>query len=139
MIVETLIVKGLVVLGHMAATHLTAGGAAALIHTAAGMSLSQLATATITAGFVTGCITWTGDRIKNVQNGVKAINEGRTFTAIKEFGQFALSAGVDVDLLPDTIESGLERMHLDSNASKEVTSWVKSHKIEIANYVRNHK
>lgn len=68
MIAEALIVKGLVALGHMAATHLTAGGAAALIHAAAGMSLSQLATATITAGFVTGCITWTGDRIKNVQN-----------------------------------------------------------------------
>ena len=103
------------------------------------MSLAQIATATVTAGFVAGCITWTGDRIKNVQNGIKAINNGDTWTAVKEFGSLAISSGVDVNMLPDTVEAGLEKMHLDSKATREVTSWVKNHEIEIANYVKNHK
>ena len=63
--------KGLVAIGHFVAAHATAGTVAAAAHAVAGMSLAQIATATVTAGFVAGCITWTGDRIKNVQNGIK--------------------------------------------------------------------
>lgn len=139
MITEVLVVKGLVAIGHFVAAPATAGTVAAAAHAVAGMSLAQIATATVTAGFVAGCITWTGDRIKNVQNGIKAINNGDTWTAVKEFGSLAISSGVDVNMLPDTVEAGLEKMHLDSKAPREVTSWVKNHEIEIANYVKNHK
>lgn len=139
MITEVLVVKGLVAIGHFVAAHATAGTVAAAAHAVAGMSLAQIATATVTAGFVAGCITWTGDRIKNVQNGIKAINNGDTWTAVKEFGSLAISSGVDVNMLPDTVEAGLEKMHLDSKETREVTSWIKNHEIEIANYVKNHK
>lgn len=73
MVFEALVVKGLVAIGHYAAAHMTAGAAAAVVHAAAGMTLAQIASATVTAGFVTGCVVWTGERIKNVQKGVKAI------------------------------------------------------------------
>lgn len=139
MVTEVLVFKGLVTLGHLAATHLTAGAAASLIHAAAGMTLAQLATATVTAGFVTGCVTWTTGRIKNVKNGVKALNDGNYGDAIKQFGLFAISSDLDVHMLPDTIEAGLEKMGLGTEGTKKVTSWVKGHEVEIARYVKNHK
>lgn len=139
MITEVLIVKGLIAIGHFVAAHATAGTIATAAHAVAGMSLAQIATATITAGFVAGCITWTGDRIKNVQNGIKAINDGNSWTAVKEFGSLALSADIDIVMLPDTVKAGLEKMNLDSKAAHEVTSWVKNHEIEIAKYVSEHK
>lgn len=139
MIVEVLVCKGLVAIGNWVAAHATAGVLAHAAHVAAGMTISQLLTTTVTAGFIAGCITWTADRIKNVKNGVSAISDGNYAEAIKEFGSFALSSGVDIEMLPDTIEAGLEKMHLSSEDTKKVTAWVKNHELEIADYVKKHK
>lgn len=139
MVTEFLIVKGLVALGHIAATHMTAGTAAALIHAAAGMTIGQLATTVVAAGFVTGCVTWTSDRINNLKKGASAISNGNYGEAIKEFGSLAISSNVGVDMLPDAVEAALEKMHLSSDETRKVTNWVKNHEVEIARYVKNHK
>jgi len=139
MVVEALVIKGLVAIGHFAAAHLTAGTAAALMHTLAGMSLAQIATVTVSAGFVAGCITWTGDRLDNLKKGAAAIGQGNYGTAIVEFGKLALSCDVTPDMLPDKIEAALEKLKLDSSSTRQVTSWVKDHELEIAKYVRDHK
>ena len=139
MVVEILIAKGLVALGHLAAAHMTAGTAAAIVHAVAGMTIGQLATATVTAGFVAGCVTWTADRIKNVKNGALAISNGNYREAIKEFGSLAISSNIGVDMLPDAVEAALEKMHLSNEETRKVTSWVKDHETEIANYVKNMK
>lgn len=139
MVTEALVVKGLVALWHLAATHMTAGAAVSLAHAAAGMTIGQLATTVVTAGFVAGCIKWTGERLSNLKNGAKAISDGNYATAIKEFGMLAISSNVHANMLPDSIEEALEKLHLDSDESRKITSWVKQHEIEIAEYVRNHK
>lgn len=139
MIAGALVIKGLIAIGHFAAAHASAATIGAVAHAAAGMSIAQLVTATVGVGFVAGCVTWTADRIKNVQNGIKAVSEGNVLAAIKEFGSLAISADVDIKLLPDAVEAALEKMNLDGEASREVTSWVKEHELEIANYVKNHK
>lgn len=59
--------------------------------------------------------------------------------AVKEFGSLVLSGSVDVEMLSDTVEAGLEKMHLDSKGTREINSWVKNNKIEMVNYVKNHK
>lgn len=139
MISEVLVVKGLVALGHFATAHMTAGAAAALMHAAAGMTIGQLITATVTAGFVAGCVTWTADRINNLKKGAYAISKGNYGEALKEFGSLAISSNLEVDMLPDAVEAALEKMHLDSEETRKVTKWVKNHEMEIAKYVKDHK
>lgn len=139
MVFEALVVKGLVAIGHYAAAHMTAGVAAAVVHAAAGMTLAQIASATVTAGFVTGCVVWTGERIKNVQKGIKAIENGDTLVAIKEFGLFAMSSNVDIEMLPDSIAKGLEKMGAGGDSCRKVASWVKNHELDILKYIENHK
>lgn len=139
MITEALVVKGLVAIGHFAATHLTAGAAAHLAHVAAGMTLSQLIGTTVTAGFVAGCVTWTQERINNVKNGIEAIENGNYWTAVKEFGSLAISADVSADLLPDKVDALLEKMNLNREETKKVTRWVRNHEVDIAKYIRDHK
>lgn len=139
MIAEVLVIKGLAAICHWAAAHATAGVIAHAAHVVAGMTIGQLVTTTVTAGFIAGCVTWTADRIDNVKNGVSAISKGNYTKAIKEFASFALSSGVGVDMLPDTIEAGLEKMHLSSDETRKVITWVKKHELEIADYVKKHK
>lgn len=118
---------------------MTAGAAAAVVHAAAGMTLAQIASATVTAGFVTGCVVWTGERIKNVQKGIKAIENGDTLTAIKEFGVFAMSSNLDVEMLPDSIAAGLEKMGVGEDGCRKAASWVENHELDILKYIENHK
>lgn len=139
MVAEALVYKGLVALWHLAATHITAGAAVSLVHAAAGMTISQLATTVVTAGFIAGCIKWTYERLDNLKKGAKAISDCNYYTAIKEFGLLAISSGIDVNLLPDSVEKALEKINLDSIESRKITSWVKNHELEIAQYVKNHK
>lgn len=139
MITEALIAKGLVAIAHFASAHMTAGAAAAIIHSLAGMSLAQIATVTLSAGFVAGCITWTGDRLRNLQKGAAAIGKGDYGMAIIEFGKLAISCDVTPDLLPVKVEAALEKLKLDSSSTRQVTKWVKDHESEIAKYIRDHK
>jgi len=139
MITEALVVKGLMAIGHFAATHMTAGVAAHLAHVAAGMTISQLIGTTVTAGFVAGCITWTQDRINNVKNGIAAIDNGNYWTAVKEFGSLAISADVSADMLPDKVDAVLEKLNLNREETKKVTRWVRNHEDDIAKYIRDHK
>ena len=119
MITEALIVKGLLAIGHFAATHMTAGVAAHLAHVAAGMTISQLIGTTVT--------------------GIAAIDKGNYWTAIKEFGSLAISADVSADMLPDKVDAVLEKMNLSRDETKKVTRWVKNHEDDIAKYIRDHK
>ncbi len=139
MLVEALVIKGVIAFGHFVAAHATAGVIAGTIHAVAGMSLAQLVTATVTVGFVTGCITWTADRVKNVKNGVKAIEDGNYLKAVAEFGKFAISTNSDVNLLPDTIVEGLDKMGVDHSASLKVGNWVRTNESAIGKYVKSHK
>ena len=139
MVFEALVCKGLVALGHYAVAHMTAGTAVAAVHAVAGMTLAQLASATVAAGFVTSCVTWAADRIKNVQRGVKAIENGNTLVAIKEFGRFAMSSNLDVEMLPDSIAAGLEKMGVGEDGCSKAASWVANHELDILKYIENHK
>lgn len=139
MVFELVVCKGLVALGHYAVAHMTAGAAVAAAHAVAGMTLTQLASATVAAGFVTGCVTWTAGRIKNVQKGIEAIENGNTFAAIKEFALFAMSSNVDIEMLPDSIAKGLEKMGAGGDSCRKVASWVKNHELDILKYIENHK
>lgn len=139
MVFELVVCKGLVALGHYAVAHMTAGAAVAAAHAVAGMTLAQLASATVTAGFVTGCVTWTAGRIKNVQKGIKAIENGDTLAAIKEFGVFAMSSNLDVEMLPDSIAAGLEKMGVGGDGCRKAASWVTNHELDILKYIESHK
>lgn len=139
MITEVVVVKGLIAIGHYAATHMTAGVAAHLIHVAAGMTIPQLLGATVTAGFVAGCVTWTQDRINNVKNGIAAIDKGNYWTAIKEFGLLAISADISADMLPDKVDAVLEKLNLSRDETQKITRWVRNHEDDIAKYIRDHK
>lgn len=138
MVFELVVCKGLVALGHYAVAHMTAGAAVAA-HAVAGMTLTQLASATVAAGFVTGCVTWTAGRIKNVQKGIEAIENGNTFAAIKEFALFAMSSNLDIEMLPDSIAAGLEKMGAGGDECRKAASWVKNHELDILKYIENHK
>lgn len=83
-------------------------------------------------------LVWTAERIENLRKGIDAINNGRTHDAVLQFGQLAMSSGVSLHMLPDVIEHGLEKLHLDSNVSRKATSWVKNNELAIANYVTSH-
>lgn len=139
MIVEYIIAKGAVALVHWGATHLTAAAAAHIAHTVAAMSVAQFVSTTVSACFVAGCIQWTGDRINNLKHGVQAVSDGNYKKAVVEFGNIALSADLDVNLLPDSVEKALEKLHLSSGETRKVTSWVRNHELEIARYVTSHK
>lgn len=139
MIVEVLVGKGLVAIVHFATAHMTAGVAASLMHAAAGMTIGQLFTATVTAGFVAGCVTWTAERINNVKNGANAICLGNYGEALKEFGSLAISLNIEVNMLPDAVEAALEKMHLNSDETKKVTNWIRNNETEIIKYVKEHK
>lgn len=139
MVFEALVVKGLVAIGHYAAAHMTAGAAAAVVHAVAGMTLAQIASATVATGFVTGCVVWTGERIKNVQKGVKAIENGNTLAAIREFGQLAISSNVDIEMFPDSVAAALEKMGASGDSCRKAASWVKNHELDILKYIENHK
>lgn len=139
MVPELIVCKGLYFLGHYAIAHASTLFTAHAVHTVAyavtHATVAQIAAATVAAGFTAGCVVWTVDRINNLKNGVQAIAEGKTRKAVWEFGQLALSADLDVKLMPDAIVGALQKLGLATNNVRAVAQWVKDHELAIAQQV----
>lgn len=139
MVVSVTTIAGLKFLTHLAVTHASTAflthAAQAAAYAVTHATVAQIAAATVAAGFTAGCVVWTVDRINNLKNGVQAIAEGKTRKAVWEFGQLALSADLDVKLMPDAIVGALQKIGLATNNVRAVAQWVKDHELAIAQQV----
>lgn len=104
MILEMLALKGLVALGKAAIATKTAGPVFwGIKASTATFGAAQTAGAVFAVGIVAGGVCWTVDRINNLKDGLDNLSKGNNMKAAYHFGSLAISANLDVDLLPDAV------------------------------------
>lgn len=91
----------------------------------------------LTAITMIGATKYTVDCIRNLRHGVTNVMNGEYSNAIINFGKASLY-NADIDTIPEFIQTGLDKLHLSTEKTVKVVSWLKYHDNEIINYVKNH-
>lgn len=135
MIIEALAIKGLTAICTYAAHHAVAAKVAFTGYKLLkAYSLAQIAITATATCIVVGGVVWGIDRINNLKNGYNAILAGNAKEAIVNFGQLAISLG-GVHTLPESVELGLEKLHVPSAQAHKIADWVSSNENAIIKYV----
>ncbi|MCX7747079.1 MAG: hypothetical protein N2645_09345 [Clostridia bacterium] len=104
MILEGLALKGLIVLGKYIVSHgLMAKVGILLSKYVIAHGVAATISAVVAAGTMVGLITWTGERIKMLSDGVEALSNGDVKKAAKSFGRLAISTNLNVHSLADQV------------------------------------
>jgi len=137
-IVEGLILKGLIGLGKIIATK----GLAVKVGVIATKAIATYGIgATIgtacTVGLVAGGIFWTRDRINNLERGIKALENGDNWEAVKNFGQLAINSNLDVVDLPDAVHDCLIKSKFTYEHADVISDAVRKLESDIVDYVKS--
>lgn len=135
-VLEYLAVKGLMVIGKAIAAKGLAAKAGLLLWKMVGAyGLSATIGNTLLIGVVVGGIYWTKDRVDNLSNGLKAIEDGDIKKAVLNFGQLAISSNIEVEMLPDAVHDYLLKINVSEEKASAVAKVVSSLETNIANEV----
>jgi len=137
-IIEGLIIKGLIGLGKIIATKGLAVKVAVIASKAiATYGIGATIGTACTVGLVAGGIFWTRDRINNLEKGIKALENGDNWEAVKNFGQIAINSNLNVIDLPDAIHDCLIESKFTSEHADVVSNAVRKLESEIVDYVKS--
>jgi hypothetical protein len=111
-ILETLVVKGAVAIGHWIAAHGTGAmaskaGAIAAKSIATQGFVNTLAGATgvaVGSSLVVGTVVWTTGKIQILGEGLEALNKGNYIKAAQKFANLASLLHIEIEFLPDVIQ-----------------------------------
>ena len=84
------------------------------------------------AGIVAGSILWTWDRVNNLIDGFKAVENGNISQAVTKFGLLAISTGVGVHALPNAVHTYLLNAGLSDEQADVAAMTIKSLECPIA-------
>lgn len=88
-------------------------------------------------GLVVGGVVWTKERVDNLKNGVQALADGEYWKAIKNFGELAWSANLQVSMLPDVVNDALLKIKVSPEKATNVANWIRNNENGIIDYVRS--
>ncbi|NJN13985.1 MAG: hypothetical protein HC836_36830 [Richelia sp. RM2_1_2] len=112
MIIETLLVKGAMAIGHWIAAH----GTGAMASKAGIMAAKSIATQgfantlagatsiAIGSSLAVGTVLWTTEKIQILGEGLEALNQGNYGKAAQKFANLATLLNIKVEFLPDAIQ-----------------------------------
>ncbi len=122
-------IKGLVTIftGAAAKTALVVTVKAALAY-----GIGATITGLLVAGVVVSGITWTEKCVKSLSKGVTALENGDVPSAVFNFAQLAISAGIGADALPDSIHDYLIHSHVSEANAQAIASAAQELQSEVA-------
>lgn len=136
-VLEALALKGLIVIGKAIATKAAVAKGAVAIYHAVGLA-NAIAAASV-VGVVVGGIYWTKERVDNLLNGLKALDDGDISKAAINLGRLAISSDIEVKMLPDAVHDYLIKARVPEEKAQEVSKVVSGMEDKIVEQVRRLK
>ena len=129
---SALIVKGAIVLGKflaakVAPTALYMGAKQAILT----FGISKILAASATVCLVVGAIVWTKERIDTLTEAIKSLENNNMDDAVKNFAKLAIDLDLAADLLPNEIETVLQKKGIPYEKAHEVAQVVSGLEAEI--------
>lgn len=139
-ILEALFFKGAAVIAKaIAAKGLAAKTGVLAWKAISAYGLSATLSTAFVVGVVVGGIYWTKDRVNNLRNGLKALEDGDMKKAAINLGMLVISSDIEVKMLPDAVHDYLVKVRIPENRAQEVAKVIRGMEDSIEEQVRRLK
>jgi hypothetical protein len=139
-ILEALAIKGLVVIGKaIAAKGLAAKAGVLAWKLISAYGLSATISTAFVVGVVVGGIYWTKERVANLRDGIKALEDGDINEAAINLARLAISSNAEINMLPDAVHDYLVKIRVSEEQAQDVAKAIRGMENEIVEHVRRLK